>query len=143
MYGLGDTVMYGTHGICRINATETRKIDKKLVEYYVLEPIYQPGATYFVPIHNAAAAAKLQPVLSIEQLDLVFQEAMSVSSDWIPDENSRRTLYRELLNCGERRSLISMCTTVIKQRKTLLDSGKKFHQCDDNFLRDVLKMLRS
>lgn len=36
MFQSGDQVIYGIHGMCRIIELETRKIDRKLIEYYVL-----------------------------------------------------------------------------------------------------------
>ena len=61
----GSHVIYGIHGVCAILGVETRKIDKKNVEYYVLEPVNQPGDRFYVPTH---AEAKLKPVLTKSQM---------------------------------------------------------------------------
>ena len=36
MFQLGDKVRYGIHGVCQIVGIESNKIDRKIVEYYVL-----------------------------------------------------------------------------------------------------------
>ena len=39
---VGSQVVYGIHGVCCIIDTEVRRIDRKNVEYFVLEPKEQP-----------------------------------------------------------------------------------------------------
>jgi RNA polymerase-interacting CarD/CdnL/TRCF family regulator len=60
MFEIGNLVMYGIHGVCKIVDKELRTIDRKKMEYLVLEPVDQTGAKFYVPTHNAAALAKLR-----------------------------------------------------------------------------------
>ena len=55
MFQLGDQVLYGIHGVCRIAELEVKRVDRKNVEYFVLVPVVQPAARYYVPTGNAAA----------------------------------------------------------------------------------------
>lgn len=141
MFQLGDQVIYGIHGMCRIIELETRKIDKKLIEYYVLEPVEQPGARFFVPTQNQAAVSKLQRVLTRQELDALLQTASSTADVWIDDENQRKMRYRELINSGDRISLIGMIRALLRHKQAQEAAGKKFHLCDENFLRDAQKLL--
>lgn len=143
MFQLGDQVIYGIHGLCRILELETRKIDKKLIEYYVLEPIEQPGARFYVPTQNQAAVSKLQRVLTRQELDELLQTVGNNADAWINDENQRKLRYRELINSGDRASLISMIRALLKHKQAQESAGKKFHLCDENFLRDAQKLLSS
>ena len=72
MFHVEDQVIYGVHGVCQIIDLQIQKINGKKVEYYVLEPIRQPGARFFVPSQSDIAAAKLRPVLTKEEVDLLF-----------------------------------------------------------------------
>ena len=45
----GQTVLYGTEGICTIEAIETLRIGGKRSKYYVLRPVYRTRATIYVP----------------------------------------------------------------------------------------------
>lgn len=141
MFQLGDQVIYGIHGMCRIIELETRKIDKKLIEYYVLEPVEQPGARFFVPTQNQVAVSKLQRVLTRQELDALLQTASSTADVWIDDENQRKMRYRELINSGDRISLIGMIRALLRHKQAQEAAGKKFHLCDENFLRDAQKLL--
>ena len=141
MFASGDRVVYGIHGVCQIRGTELRMIDRKKVEYFVLEPLEQPGASYFVPTQNPAALAKLQPVLTKAQLEALLHSEEASKDTWIPDENLRKQRYRELINSGDRAALICMVRSLHKHKQEQLSAGKKFHLCDENFLRDAEKLL--
>lgn len=143
MYSCGDRVMYSFHGVCEILALEERTIDRKTAQYYVLEPIDQPGTRFYVPTQNAAALAKLRPVMSVAELDLLLASEDVRKNDWIADENQRKQHYRELITGGDRCSLLRMVRTLHCHKKLLTEAGKKFHLCDENFLRDAQRLLNS
>ena len=141
MFERGDRVLYGIHGICTVMGTEKQHVDRKRVEYYVLEPLDQPGARFFVPIHNQAAVAKLRRILSREELDSLLRSEAAREDTWISDENFRKQRYRELIHSGDRTALISMVGTLLRHKKAQQEAGRKFHLCDENFLRDAQKLL--
>lgn len=143
MYAAGDHVLYGSHGVCRITALEDRKIDRKMVAYLVLEPLGQPGASYLVPTHNAVAMGKLSSVLSPEAMEALLSSEEIRAGEWIADGNQRKLIYRELLSGGDRVKLLQMICALYRHRETRLSEGKKFHQSDDNFLRDAEKLVCS
>lgn len=143
MYQCGDQVVYGIHGVCRILHLELRTVDRKKVEYYVLSPLEQPDARFYVPTQNKAAVAKLRPILTREALDALLQSEDAEKDVWIADENQRKQRYRELINSGDRAALICMVRTLHKRKTEQLASGRKFHICDENFLRDAQKLLSS
>ena len=89
MYQQGDRVLYGIHGVCLILGTELKSVDRKKVEYYVLEPMEQPGTRYYVPTQNQTAVAKLRPVLDAETLQALLRSDAVRKDSWIPDENQR------------------------------------------------------
>ena len=138
MFFVGQLVAYGIHGVCKIVGIETRKIDVKTVEYFVLEPIRQPGSFFYIPTQNPNALAKLRILITEDQIK------ESINSDlfcWIDDENQRKQTYREVLcnTCSSR--LISAVFVLRHKREELLNAGKKFHMCDENFLRDAERLV--
>ena len=143
MHQVGEKFMYGVHGVCSIIDVETRRVDRKNVEYLVLAPVDQPSARFYVPAHNEIALSKLRPLLSREAVECLFDAETTYANCWIPDENRRKLRYRELINNGERTELISMIRAVLLHRESQLSAGRKFHLCDENFLRDAQKILAS
>lgn len=143
MLQVGMQVVYGIHGVCGITGVEVRTVDRKKVEYFVLEPSEQPGARFYVPMHNQAALSKLRPLLTAEELEALLCSEDAHRDCWIADENQRKQKYRELINSGDRAMLISMIRSLHQHKETQLAAGRKFHLCDENFLRDAQKLLSS
>jgi len=140
---VGSQVVYGIHGVCAIIDVEVKRVDRKKVEYFVLEPAGQPGARFYVPMHNEVALSKLRPLLTKEELEEMIVSDATRQNCWVADENQRKQKYRELINSGDRAALISMIRALHQHREDQLAAGRKFHLCDENFLRDAQKVLSS
>lgn len=140
MFQKGDRVIYGIHGVCEIVELEQRIVDRKTVEYYVLEPINQAQSRFYVPTENPVAVGKLRKVLTKQELDRLLQSELE-EDIWIEDENRRKQAYRELIVSGDRASLIAMVRALHKHREAQALAGKKLHLCDENFLRDAERIL--
>lgn len=141
MYQIGDKVIYGMHGVCLVADLEKRIVDKKEVTYLALEPAGQSGSRFLVPTHNAAAMAKVRPMLTREALEELFSSDVVKEDAWVRDESQRKQLYRELISSCDRQRLSQMISSLYRYRKTQTAAGKKFHMCDENFLRDAEKIL--
>lgn len=139
----GDQVIYGIHGVCNITGIEKRRVDKKTVEYYVLEPVNGPGSCFYVPTQNEAAVAKLRSVLNEQQVRQLLASDAVRQDVWIEDESLRKQRYKELIGSGDRAALVSMVHSLYRHREQQTAAGRKFHLCDENFLRDAQKLLGS
>ena len=140
MYQVGQKIVYGIHGVCCIVDLEEKKIDRKTICYFVLEPIDQPGSRYYVPSENQAALAKIRPLSTKEELDALLTAPLA-ENVWIVDENRRKQHYRELVSSVNLKAMIDMIRCLLIHRRQQMEQGRKFHQCDENFLRDTQKIL--
>lgn len=143
VFQCGDRVIYGAHGVCSIAAIEKKRIDKKFMEYYVLEPVDGSGSRYFVPTQNEAAVSKLRHMLSGDQVRELLASDSVHRDAWIEDEGLRKQHYKELIGGDDRAALVSMIHSLYKHREQQAAAGRKFHLCDENFLRDAEKLLGS
>lgn len=141
MYQTGDLVMYGVHGVCTVVDVETRKVDRKTAQYLVLEPREQTGSRYLVPTGNPNAMAKLRPMLTVQELEALLSSGEVRQDCWIADENQRKQHYRELIGSGDRTALLRMVRTLHAHKQAQQALGRKFHLCDENFLRDAQRLL--
>ena len=142
MFQIGDQVIYGIHGVCKIIALESMRVDRKNIEYYVLEPADQHGAQFYIPTQNQAAVSKLRPVMTKDELnDLLTLK--TCNGVWIADENLRKLRCKELITSSDRKALLQMVYCLHKYKKELELAGKKLHLCDQNFLKDAEKLLNS
>lgn len=143
VYKSGDQVTYGIHGVCNIIAVEKQRVGKKLVEYYVLEPVHCAGSRFYVPTKNEIAVSKLNPVLDASQVQQLLASDAVRQDVWIEDEGQRRLRYKELIASGDRAALVSMVHCLYRHREEQTAAGRKFHLSDENFLNDAQKLLGS
>lgn len=143
MFQIQDRVLYGSHGACTIVAIESMRFGKTRAKYYVLQPLEQPDSKFYVPVDNESAVAKLSALLSKEALlELLHSESVK-ENNWIADEGQRKLRYKELINSADRCALLNMIYCLHQHKKAQIEAGKKFHQCDENFLHDAQKLLNS
>lgn len=143
MFQIGDWVVYGIHGVCRVIGTEKRLVNKKRTQYLVLEPLTQAESRFYLPTENPVAMSKLQAVLSKEDLSALICSEEVRQDVWITEENLRKQHYRDLIGSGDRTALLKMVCSLYRYKAVQAAAGKKFHQSDDNFLRDAEKLLSS
>lgn len=143
MYQIGESVVYGVHSVCRIIDDTVNIVDRKRIRYFVLEPLDQPGARFYVPVEKPAALAKLRPLLTKAELDHLLASEDVRNGSWIVDENQRKQYYRELISGGDRVALLRMVHLLHQHKREQQKMGRKFHLCDENFLKDAQKLLET
>lgn len=139
MYRIGDLLIYGIHGVCRVTDLEKQIINKQESVYLVLEPVEQPGARFLIPTHNEAAMAKLWPVLPAQELETLLRSHQIRRNAWISDENQRKQHYRDMVSRGNRESFLAALYMLYCHKKEQSAIGRKLHICDENFLKDAEK----
>ena len=143
MYQTGQQVLYGIHGVCSITGTETRRFGKKKSDYYVLQPVNQPDSRYYIPVGNPAALSKLRPLMTRQEMLELLHSDQVRRNVWIPDENQRKLRYREMITQGDRAEILSMIYCLHRHKKEQQRLGRKFHQCDEGFLKDAEKLMNA
>ena len=91
-FGVGDTVLYGTQGVCRIERTEKQRVRGNDIEYYVLCPVYNENSTVFVPMQNDALVSKMRSILSAEDIYEMIRSMPEEDTIWIDDEKSAKVV---------------------------------------------------
>jgi CarD family transcriptional regulator len=143
MYQVGDRVVYGVHGVCKIIDDTVSAVDRKKLRFLVLEPLDQPGSRFYVPTEKPAALAKLHPLLSKSELEQLLGSKEVRNGSWIVDENRRKQYYRELICSGDRVAILRMVRLLYQHKREQQEQGRKFHLCDENFMRDAKKLLET
>ncbi|MDD3193516.1 MAG: CarD family transcriptional regulator [Oscillospiraceae bacterium] len=140
-YRIGDTVLYGVHGICKIEEQTQRKFGGKRQEYYILKPVYTPDSTIFVPVGNETLVSKMRRILSAGEIRALIQAMPDEHSAWIEDETIRKEQYREILARGDRVELVRLIKALYLHQKEQQQRGRRLHMTDERFMKDAEKML--
>lgn len=141
MYNVGDTVIYGSEGVCRISDTTERKFKNRVLRYYVLQPIYKENSEIYVPADNADLVRKMKKVLSKEEIRSLIDSMSQEKCLWIENDDERKEAYREVLKKGDRQELIQLIKAVHNHKDKLKLKGKKLHLADERFYKSAQHML--
>ncbi len=141
MFKVGDVVIYGLQGICRIDCIEPKKIGKQVMDYYVLKPVFNENTSVFVPINNDVLTSKMKSVLTKSQIEILLKKAADIDTINIQDENQKREIYKKILSGGDRERLIALIKTIHTQRDIRRQDNKKLNMNDEQTLRKAEDIL--
>lgn len=141
MFQVGELVVYGVHGVCRVREIQERMVNKVTQQYLVLEPVGKKGSQYMVPVQNEAAMSRVSRLISKEEWEALLASPQVHTFCWITDENKRKQSYRELNGSGTREGLLQTIYSIYVHRSAQKAVGRRLHMCDENFLHDAEKIL--
>lgn len=130
MFKVGSRVSYSTTGICEI--TEIKKMGAvgKEKEYYVLKPLYQKGATVYVPLDNPALTEKIRPAADKKQIDDIILAAKEKPLHWIKDDFQRSEAFKEIIHSGDLLSIIRLVSCIYLQGEELSRTKHRLRAVD-------------
>ena len=141
MLTVGQTVVYGTQGVCTLREISTLKLGKTKGEYYVLSPVDDPGSTVYVPTANEKLMSKLRPVLTGKEADALIIEAVREPLEWIASDSERKSACDDIVKSGDRKQLMQLVGMLYRRRELLKDQKKHFHNVDAQYLKTAERML--
>ncbi len=141
MFKVGDVVVYGAQGICKIDCIQTKQIGKQTADYYVLKPIYNDNTSVFVPLQNELLVGKMKNILTQEQANELISIAPQIGILKYSDENHKREQYKSILASGNREELISLIKTIHAEKESRRESNKKLNISDEQTLRKAELLL--
>ena len=141
MYNVGDIVMYGTFGICKVTAIEKRDLTGEEQEYYILKHINSEKNIFYVPTNNDTALSKMHPICSKAEVDELISHMNSEGLIWIDNDIKRKEEYSRIIKDADKHEIIRLIKTLYLRRKELAESGKKLRSTDENYLSLAENML--
>ncbi len=137
MLKVEDYVIYGASGVCKIAEIKKERMRGVTKEYYVLKPVYAENSTVYVPLDNMTLVEKIQPVISVKELDKVLSGAVMRADEWIENDGERTEKYKETLRSGNRAEIIEIIRVIYRRQKELLTRGKHLHVTDERLKREA------
>lgn len=140
-YCIGDTVLYGSDGVCRIDEISERKIGKDTLTYYILKPIYNENSTIYVPAHNKALLDKMTRILSEAEVYAAIDEAKAAAYEWQEDDALRKEFFRRTIDSGNICDIIRIIRLLYTRRETQLACGKNLRVSDERILKECERII--
>lgn len=140
MFKTGDTVLYGSEGVCKIIEITEKKFGDTAIEYYVLTPVFSNRSTFFVPTQNEKLTSRLHPILTNAEIMNII-ETTDELSQWIDNDSDRKDAFRAIVAGGEVRDIVSMLKSIIRHKAEVESVGKKLHKADEIAYKEAQKIL--
>lgn len=138
MYQKDDYVNYGAHGVCKIE--DIRMMDfhagAGMQNYYVVRPLNQEGATFYLPADNPKVQERMRPILTQEEIDGIILSVRDEKMPWIPDRKLRLTQFQKILSGRDERELLLLASCLHRQ---LMEKGLPSSELE--ILRRVERMI--
>ncbi len=135
MFAIGDYVIYGTTGVCKVEAIG--KLSKpgfpEDVDYYTLAPFYVRGSVIYTPTEGTKVL--MRPLLTKEEAELLIDGVPNLTPLVVDDEKRREEIYREMLRSGDLNRVISLLILLGRRRRERLAVGKKVTASDDKYFK--------
>lgn len=141
MIRIGDKVLYGVHGVCNVQGLEEKKIGGKILEYYVLKPLYDHGSTVYVPKSNELLVSKMKRILSADEIFDTIQTIPDEKLIQFENESDRHRVFNEILNSGDRIQLIRLIKTLYHRQQKRIEQKKNLLMSDEKCMKDAERIL--
>lgn len=134
MFEVGDYVMHGTCGVCRVESIGNMKstVDAEERLYYTLGPINAKSSTIFSPVDNQKMI--MRPIMSKAEALALIQEIKSIQPLEIVDEKRREEVYRQALKKYDTKEWVKIMKSSYKRKQARILEGKKVTACDEKYL---------
>ncbi|MCD8355581.1 MAG: CarD family transcriptional regulator [Clostridia bacterium] len=140
MYQVGDFVMYGNTGVCRVEEIgHPDAVSDQDTLYYKLSPVYDTEVIY-TPVDTKAF---MRPVMSKVDAEELIDRIPSIP-DNVCDNRDMKMLsekYRACLNTHENDDLIRLIKSVYMKNQRSIKAGRHMGQTDQQYMKRAEKML--
>lgn len=134
MFDVGDFVVFGSDGVCRVEAVGNLEIDgiSKEKLYYTLIPVGKSGnGRIFAPVEGRKVTVRR--VVNAEEANRLIDEMTRIERLVITDEKKREERYRQVIQNCDLREVVQLIKE-IGCRKQMRDAiGKKLTAVDERY----------
>lgn len=130
---IGDVVLYGTSGACRVDSISQTEYG----EYYILVPLFMSRTRISVPRKNAELVAKMRPIPGRAETRARIRKALAMRMPWIEDDNTRKMEAKRIIAADDDIELIGLIQCFYIHKQKTLEAGRKFHVADENILQSA------
>lgn len=141
MFSAEEVIIYGGYSVCKIAEITQRELDGKMVDYYVLKPIFNPGSTVFVPVNNETLQKRMHTVIGRENAEKLIISMPQIDTIWVDNENARKEKYKDILAKRDRSKIIGLIKALHIHQRQQAEKKRRLHISDERFLKEAEKTL--
>lgn len=141
MYEVGQLIVYGASGVCRVEALEHPSFAPKEMKdrlYYRLKPLYEQG-TLYAPVDTTVP---MRPVLTRQQAEELLAAIPQLEPDLCASHSPQLLSehYKKFFQSGLCEDLLRLVKTIqVKARRTA--GGRAMSKTDQHFMKKAEEQL--
>ncbi|MGN1002396.1 MAG: CarD family transcriptional regulator [Oscillospiraceae bacterium] len=142
MYQIGELILYGRTGVCRVEAINSVKLRGQAGEqlYYTLQPLYQ-SCSITTPVENPKVFSR--PIITRAQAEELIEKIprMDASPYHNRNLNQLREYYKNQMESLDCEDLILMTISIYKKKQEAIAQKRKFGAVDERFMKEAEDLL--
>lgn len=134
MFEIGDKVVFGTDGVCVVDAVGSLDIEgvSKDKLYYTLTPLGKIGNNHiFAPVESKRVV--MRRIISLDEAKALLDRIHEIEPLEIPDERKREDTYKAALQSCDCTRIIQLLKEIHSRRQERNAAGKKLPSVDERY----------
>lgn len=131
MYQIGDLIIFGNKGVCRVESVGFLEEADNNKLYYTLVPYLSNSGKIYTPVDNDKVI--MRPLLTKEEAFNLIDDINNIETLWVPNEKGRENEYKEAIKKCDCRELIKIIKTIYLRKQARLTNGKKVLAIDNKY----------
>lgn len=132
MFSVGDYVVHGNSGVCKVDEIQTIDSGGSERNYYILIPLYTSGSRLFVPVDSKKVVTRA--VMTKNDAEKLISDFNNIDELLVENDKKREEVYKEALRSCDCRQWIQLIKTSYHRNQTRLMNGKKATTSDERYL---------
>ncbi len=140
MFNIGDLIVYGENGVCRVDGLEARPFGGENVNSYRLSPLYSSCVIY-TPVENPTIF--MRPVLEKRDAEELIAKINELETDIFYSSVPRELIekYDAIIKQHDAKTLAVLVHSIRVKRDILLKQRKKLSAIDERYLKKASDLL--
>lgn len=142
MYQIGELILYGGTGVCRVTGIEAKRFSRTEPEklYYVLKPLYSAG-TITTPVENGKVFTR--PVISHDEALALIDTIPSIHAEAYHNPNLQQleNHYRTEMESHDCRDLLRLTMSTYQKKIEREQAKLKFGAVDRRYMERAESLL--
>lgn len=135
MFDIGDYIVYGNNGICKVADITHPDIAGSNSEtlYYVLVPEKTRDSKLFCPTDNDRVV--LRRIVTAEEAKQLMKEVIAIEPLQVDNERLRDDTYKKAIKSCDLRQCVQMIKTLLIRKQQREANGKKVTATDERYMK--------
>ncbi len=132
MFSVGEYVVHGNDGVCKVEAVEPMSGSGSDRIYYTLVPVYSTGSKLFVPTDSTKVITRA--VISKNEVKQLMDEWEDIELLSVENDKKREEVYKQALRSCDCRQWVKLIKTSYQRNQMRMEKGKKATTSDERYL---------